>query len=156
MYECHAKFHLLYLWPDERDHDDVPEVGVQPEGPDQGRGGEHPHLEWQSHRPRGRRTTRGTSSWTQDKTSSSPSPSRARGARDVTSGRTGRLPGEPARGGAPYLPRRDSCGTATLLHGGGFDYVIVVNLIIFINKFMLRALLFFFEPILSHMRTTSP
>ena len=99
---------------------------------------------------RGRRTTRGTSSWTPDKTSSSPSPSRARGARDVTRGRTGRLPGEPARGGAPYLPRRDSCGTATLLHGGGFDYFIIDNLVIFINKFMLRALLFFFEPILSH------
>ena len=46
MYECHAKSqYFSYLRPDERNHDGVPEVGVQPEGPDQGRGGEHPHLE---------------------------------------------------------------------------------------------------------------
>ena len=49
-----------------------------------------------------------------------------------------------ARWGALPPEGVDSCGTVTVLRGSGFDYVIVVNLIIFINKIIVKALLFFF------------
>ena len=144
MYECHAKSHLLYLWPDERDHDDVPEVGVQPEGPGQERGGEHPHLERQSHRPeagelpgephRGHQIEHPHLLHLREL--------EARGMWRVVG--PGCLQASRARWGALPPEGAASCGAVTVVRGDGFECVIVVKLSIFINKIFVKALLFFF------------